>query len=369
LDSTRKRILVVTAFPPNELTAGQNYTRLLVEDLIKQYDVDLIAFSYPGHKIAVAEGARILKEIKITKIEKLLNAVKLPWFHPFFTARYSWGIKKYISSISPKYYLLYFDFSQTFIYAYYTDHPYKVMMVHDVVIQKISRETSFLNRMLYPLMERTENILLHKAQKIFCFSDKDRELLKSFYNVNAFKVDFYLRQKQPLLQLDTVQIQNKFILFAAWNRKENAEGLEWFLENVYPKVEKDIFFEIIGAGVNRELREKINRRERIKYTGFVKDPYGKILQAKALIVPLFKGAGVKVKVLEALAAGTNVIGTDIAFEGIEIPAMNNLMFFCANRDEFVNAINGHIDVTIQEKKIAIEQFKNSYPKEKILKYL
>jgi len=36
------------------------------------------------------------------------------------------------------------------------------------------------------------------------------------------------------------------------------------------------------------------------------------MPSKALISPLFTGAGIKVKVIEALACGIPVIGTDIA---------------------------------------------------------
>jgi glycosyltransferase involved in cell wall biosynthesis len=243
------------------------------------------------------------------------------------------------------------------------------MMVHDVIIQKINREKNLLNTILFPLLRKTEYIFLHNAHKIFCFSNKDKQLLKNLYDVNAVKVDFYLNVQQPFLEDNQMQIQNKFVLFAAWNRKENADGLEWFLKNFYPNVNKDVWFEIIGAGATKELKEKLNKEKRIKYTGFVADPFEKFLQSKALIAPLFKGAGVKVKVLEALAAGTSVIGTDVAFEGIEVPVLNDRMFCCPNAGEFIRAIDTHTDVTIHQKIIAMGYFKCAYPKEKLIKYL
>jgi len=50
--------------------------------------------------------------------------------------------------------------------------------------------------------------------------------------------------------------------------------------------------------------------------GFLENPYPVISNARALISPLFTGAGIKVKVMESLACGTPVIGTRISFEGI-----------------------------------------------------
>jgi glycosyltransferase involved in cell wall biosynthesis len=55
----------------------------------------------------------------------------------------------------------------------------------------------------------------------------------------------------------------------------------------------------------------------IKILSFIKNPYKIISESQILVAPLFEGAGVKVKVIESLACGTPVVGTEIAFEGIE----------------------------------------------------
>ena len=39
-----KKILLISAFVPSRKTAGQNYTRQLIEDLSGRYEVDLICF-------------------------------------------------------------------------------------------------------------------------------------------------------------------------------------------------------------------------------------------------------------------------------------------------------------------------------------
>jgi len=51
--------------------------------------------------------------------------------------------------------------------------------------------------------------------------------------------------------------------------------------------------------------------------GFVDDPSGAFSECACVVAPLSMGAGVKFKVLDALAANVPVIGTVVAFEGIE----------------------------------------------------
>ena len=75
----------------------------------------------------------------------------------------------------------------------------------------------------------------------------------------------------------------------------------------------------------------------MEYLGFVEDPYDIIANARALIAPLFKGAGVKVKAIEALASGTPVIGTEVAQEGVPLVADNSLVT-CNTAAEFIHAI-------------------------------
>jgi hypothetical protein len=47
------RILFITAFPPNRKTAGQNYSKELLNSLKDTFDIDLISFSYPNHDIEI----------------------------------------------------------------------------------------------------------------------------------------------------------------------------------------------------------------------------------------------------------------------------------------------------------------------------
>ncbi|MFH1933511.1 MAG: glycosyltransferase family 4 protein [Pseudomonadota bacterium] len=59
------------------------------------------------------------------------------------------------------------------------------------------------------------------------------------------------------------------------------------------------------------------KNNNIRYLGFLNNPYSVISKARALIAPLFQGGGVKVNCLESLLCGIPIIGTNVAFEGID----------------------------------------------------
>lgn len=150
--------------------------------------------------------------------------------------------------------------------------------------------------------------------------------------------------------------ENRFCFYGAWNRKENSECLEWFLKNVYPKLSADFEFVVIGGGISDSLKEKIHLYKNFSYLGFVDDPVKEIAKCQALITPLHKGAGVKVKVIDALSSGTCVVGTKVAFEGIEDNTVHRLFFHAESADGFVAILNNWRAINIEEKQAAADEF-------------
>ena len=155
-------------------------------------------------------------------------------------------------------------------------------------------------------------------------------------------------------------VENRFCFYGAWNRNENSDGLDWFLRTVYPRITGDFHFCVIGGGMSDPLQAKLKAYKTIDYLGFVDNPVREIAQCQALIAPLFKGAGVKVKVIDALSSGTAVIGTDVAFEGIEDNTKNRL-FYRANASlEFSALLNNWRNVSAMQKQAAADEFYSRY---------
>ena len=151
-------------------------------------------------------------------------------------------------------------------------------------------------------------------------------------------------------------------MFGDWRRKENSIGALWFLNNVGPLLKSTITVKIIGRDFPGEQvvhSPKIN----IEILGFVDDPYGIIAQSKALISPLFKGAGIKVKVIESLACGTPVIGTDIAFEGLPTE-FGNFMLLANTPKDYVDRIES-INMCIEDRIKTRNEFIKAYQSESI----
>lgn len=347
--------LFISAFPPNQKTAGQDYSRRLLNDLVqKGYPVSLVYAEYPGHEVELDPRIKILASFT----PRIQNCACHPSVHPFFTRRFDDSVLGLLKSRASEFDVLYFDFSQVHLYACFIDHPCKILMCHDVIFQKYSRAGCW--KIHLPWIRCSEKALLSVANQIVTFSQKDCDVIKREYALDSASVNFYLKNGRFDHSKNIVLKKNMFCFYGAWNRTENSKSLLWFLEKVLPLVRGDFQFAVIGGGMPPHLKKKLKSNLRMKYIGFVDEPVYEIAKCQALIAPLKKGAGVKVKVIDSLSSGTPVVGTDIAFEGITDNTENRLFVPCDSVQDFASALNNWRTVSTEFKQAAANEFFDRY---------
>lgn len=346
-----KKLLYITAFPPNNKTGGQIFSLNSIMELSKEYEVILFYFDYPDHTCEIIKHNNI-KEIKEFSVKKF-DFLRKFWIHPIFTRRFNISILRQLQLIANDYDILYFDFSQVAIYSLYIKHPYKILRMHDVLYQKFSRK----NKILTKWVINTEKKILESFSKVFVPSKKDVDLLKKVYGVNALYTNEYLKPVQFPKEFNQ---KNLFIFYGYWKRSENTDGLIWFIKNVLPLLKIRLNIAVIGGGLPDEINKNYLIPNSIKYMGFVENPLEIIMQSAAVFVPLFQGAGIKVKVIDSFTVGTPVIGTYLAFEGL--PDISGMIYCNNDAESFASAIIEFKPLTYKEKMEKAKEFDSIYNK-------
>ena len=132
----------------------------------------------------------------------------------------------------------------------------------------------------------------------------------------------------------------------------NLNGLKWFINNVWPIVSKknpDLKFHVAGRNLDTVLNNISSPNLIIE--GEVDCAKEFISDHNIMIVPLFSGSGIRVKILEGLAMGKTVISTSLGAEGISAENGEHLLL-ADDIQQFVEAIQ----YCISEPQI-IEDFK------------
>ena len=145
----------------------------------------------------------------------------------------------------------------------------------------------------------------------------------------------------------------------------NQEGIHWFLKEVWPVIKSkypDVYFHFAGKKMPEEF--KAYQDERCKVEEFVPDSIAYMQQGTLMIVPLFSGSGMRVKIVEGMALGKAIVSTSVGVEGI--PAMHRENCMIANtKEEFIASIEElftnetlHISIGMEARKTAEREFDN-----------
>ena len=361
-----KRILFLTPFAPSNKAGGEKFTRLLLENLSKDFQIDLIYYRYQDDDPYQCpnENIRVVREMVNSTVVKLKNWLCYPIIHPIFAIRFDRDVLSLLKKLIAEnfYDFLYLDHSQMALYGKFFPNIRKILMSHDVMVQRFSRSGNWINKKLIVNGERKMMTLPNTI--IFSFSEKDRKIIMDTYGIESNVTNFFL--DESLVRALPEKLEKRIVFFGKWKRPDNFDGLLWFFKNIYNRMNKDIQIVIIGKWLPESFQAEIEGYDNVEYLGFVEDPYPLIANSIATISPLFSGAGVKVKVVESLACGTPVIGTEIAFEGL--PRKYSKMMLLANDVEsYIKSME--VEIPVEERRRIKQNFISDYTSETIPQYL
>lgn len=116
----------------------------------------------------------------------------------------------------------------------------------------------------------------------------------------------------------------------------NQEGLIWFIEKCWPKIHEkfpELKFYLAGRNAPDWLIKRF-QAPNVVYEGEVEDAYQFMNSKSIMVVPLFSGSGMRIKIIEGMALGKPIVSTPIGTEGISTQSGKNILI-ADNEKEFV----------------------------------
>jgi len=308
----------------------------------KHYNnTSIIENEYLGHLKISTEGVNT----KISILKLLLNfffSTKPYIAKRFYTSNFCERIKKLLNADS-------FDFIQleglyALQYIHIIRSVYKGKIIyrpHNLEYRIWESNSKESKNILMKIYFKILTNKLHKFEKSFLnlydyilpISDNDAAEFKKEGNTkplltSPFGIDTKVFTKFNKNNTNSKVKQINYIGALDWI--PNQEGIIWFAEKCLPILLKkipNIKFNIAGRNAPVWFIQKLNNRN-INYIGEVEDAYEFIQNPGPIIVPLFSGSGMRVKIIEAMALKKTVIATSIAAKGIKYK--NNINIAIAN---------------------------------------
>jgi glycosyltransferase involved in cell wall biosynthesis len=98
----------------------------------------------------------------------------------------------------------------------------------------------------------------------------------------------------------------------------NVNGIRWFIEEVWSQIRDacpEAELDIVGRDPVTDVRA-LDRRPGVNVVGPVPSMAPYFDRAHAVVVPIQEGTGVRVKIVEAMAAGRAIVSTSLGWEGL-----------------------------------------------------
>jgi glycosyltransferase involved in cell wall biosynthesis len=132
----------------------------------------------------------------------------------------------------------------------------------------------------------------------------------------------------------------------------NKDAINWFIKDIWPGIHQlEPHFSFYFAGRNMPEQFTQYQGEGLYCMGEVADADAFISDKKILVVPLRSGGGIRVKTLEAMAAGKVVISTPTGIQGIEARDREHFLE-AATPKEFAYAVKWCLQNKAEAEQIA-----------------
>ena len=221
------------------------------------------------------------------------------------------------------------------------------------------------------IMKKYELDAMKRVDYITSISQKDIDEYKKHLPNTSF---FLNTAGANIVQKVGIKRDPTLILAVSnWRWQPNLDGLIWFLKHVWPAVHKkhpELHFNIAGEGLTDSFRISYQHAN-IHYLGFVEDIDTLRCKASIFVAPLLSGSGMKLKILEALAAGLPTVTTRYGADGIEISDTEHYLH-ADTKEDFQKAVSSLFDSKDLRSKLSVngkQIIKKKYSWEKKAKEL
>jgi glycosyltransferase involved in cell wall biosynthesis len=167
-----------------------------------------------------------------------------------------------------------------------------------------------------------ERYICSTSKAVLAVSNNDKLALEEIMpdNVSCILVPSIADTALFSLQRQSGHITPNILYVGSLNWEANKAGIIWFLENVWKVFQLSfphVSFVIVGKTGDMNFERKIKSFQGVKYLGYQDDVTSFYEAADIFVNPIFFGSGIKIKNLNAFAAGIPLITTDVGIEGME----------------------------------------------------
>lgn len=242
----------------------------------------------------------------------------------------------------------------------------------DIATQTSNPLKKYYIQHLAKTLKKYELNTLRKFDGIISITANDKNYFKPYCDVTPITdISYGIDTSADTCPETTLEFPSIFHL-GAMNWIPNLQGIHWFIKHVWPEIHKyypRLKLYLAGNAMPDELL-KINHSN-IIVQAFVENPKHYMSSKAIMVVPLFSSSGIRIKIIEGMAAGKAIISTSKGASGIQYDDENNILI-ANTKEEFIQKIKKCVEDSVFTKKLglnAIEFISKNHDKQKLIQKL
>ena len=232
----------------------------------------------------------------------------------------------------------------------------RVHNIEHLVWQRITEnEGSLFKRkylqLLTDRLKKYELNVLNKFDLLLNISKvEEKEMKKLGISTTQYHLPYGI--ERPRFQQQQISQEKKSVYhLGSMDWLPNQEGVTWFVQEVWKKVlEKQPKLNLYLAGKNMPTFINRFQSEHVEVVGEVDDMTTFSLEKNIMIIPLKSGAGMRIKVLEAMMLGKTIVSTPLGVDSFDISDGQEVLL-ATTPEEFANKIDWCISHPEEAKAI------------------
>jgi glycosyltransferase involved in cell wall biosynthesis len=308
-------ILVASPYVPFPLSHGAavriyNLMRRAAAD----FDQVLVAFTEDSHSVP-----RELREIcaEIVTIRRagshaLPSRGRPDTVEEFDTPAFHAALRQTIAKWRPG--IVQLEFTQMAVYVPDCTPARTILVEHDITYDLYAQmlatgSDDWEVRRQHQLWTSFETAAWRQVDRVVTMSEKDRAVVGGATAIpNGVDLERFQPSSQP-------PEPRRLLFIGSFAHRPNVMALEFFLRDVFPRLENVTLHVIAGQ---RHQRFWDLQHTGVEVEGFVSDVRPAYQRATLVIAPLVASAGTNIKIVEAMAMGKAIVSTEAGIHGLEL---------------------------------------------------
>lgn len=183
-------------------------------------------------------------------------------------------------------------------------------------------------RLLATRLKKYELSVLNNFDGITVFTQTDLDMLRTdACEIPVGIFPFGIDTDALVVNQENLEMPSVFHL-GSMDWLPNQEAMTWFIQEVWYDVSlkyPDLHFYLAGRNIPIDFFD-YNNQNNIRVLGEVENAHELMNNKAIMIVPLFSGSGIRVKILEGMALGKCIVSTHLGAQGIDATPGEEILF-------------------------------------------